>query len=606
MVKKLIIIGLIFICACRVQAANIVTVELLNGPPQGSEVEILNDNETTVYCEWFRYDRKSQVNWDGSPGQTFVPTKDFTMSGFCLQLRDCILPVKTADNKRFYIVVYEYTDYYDIEPDTVLDHYNGSFPDGVSLRSQGGDWLRFNFSVGIKLKANRHYGFLVGFRPGDAKLSLAMSARGESTYSHGKANGKGNEMFHEMQGRDMEFAVLRETNILRFDKPSDNKVADNTDEILEKAYGKLRKIGDWRTKQTVKSNHAEQIADTLWIIARAKEAKDAPAEEVLSNYRELITEFPDSAYSVAVLSKIVIIDEKNGWEYATEFLTKDSTGKQAADFCAIVLENYLANEDYGNTEKCLKFFLDNYQSNQNASKLMAQILDSIGPIKNCKQLNEIIKKNVPKDPNSQIRCAVFRQRALELLDAKDFEQLTQLSKSVMMKFPGTKLAKCAKAVLADREYQQGNFVRALTVFQPSLFAEDRLEPAIIKDIDEIMACYQLDTLLFGGIDHSKVYEALARYNHYFGRNKAGVHCFRKSAEARGLNLEIFEHGVSQKAKLSNISAEDEIWFWKGVFAADENDSAGASIAHNRFLKAISKCKPDYSDIKSQEAEHNGL
>jgi tetratricopeptide (TPR) repeat protein len=191
---------------------------------------------------------------------------------------------------------------------------------------------------------------------------------------------------------------------------------------------------------------------------------------------------------------------------------------------------------------------------------------------------------VSKDPNSVIRCGLFRQLATAVSGNGNFSRFLEEAESVRRKFPGTRLAICASAILADNEYQQGNYVSAIKVFKAELFAEHRSESAIIEDISSLIVLYNVNTLRTQGIDSGKFYESLAKYCYSLNRNGASVFCYRQSAKAKGFSLDAFERAASKFTKYSNTTAENEIWFWKGLFAAEDGDLMSAGLLYEKFLK----------------------
>lgn len=589
MMKKLIVLATVLICARGAQATETVTVQLIDNAPTGSQVEILNDNEdSTPYSGW-SYQSSNPVS-EHQPGQIFMPVRDFTMTGFCFQLSYKELSLWKIEDRKFKVTINQHTDSCDVEPDTVLRTYYGTFPYGMSPPHTH-KWLRFDFSVGVDLKANNYYSFLIEFTEPFSSQFVGFATspinEGDSDNRLGIMRKDGVLYKLEKENLNMEFAILGEADLSRFDRISDAEIAENPDQILEKAYEKLQKFDNWLTDEAVKTKYADEIADALLIIARAKEAKSLPIEEVQNSYYDLIKQFPDSPKTATALCKLIAIDETSGWEYSKGFLAQDPAGNRTTTFCTALIKNHLTKMDYENVEKCIKFFFDKYQANKDGPKLIAKLLDNIGQAKNRERLDTIIEQAASKNPDSQMSCAAFRQRALTLSRTRNSDKLLEYSRLTCGKFPQTKLAECATAVLADNEYQQGNFVRALLAFKPLLFAEEKTESNIVKDIDDVLLLYQLNTLRTQGIDSGKVYEALAKYNQNLGRNTVAVHCYKKSADAKGLTLEVFESAASKDIKHSNAAADDEIWFWKGLFAAEQSDLIAASIAYKHFLKADS-------------------
>lgn len=324
------------------------------------------------------------------------------------------------------------------------------------------------------------------------------------------------------------------------DNISDEEITKNPDKVLQIAYENLQRLGDWRTNPALKTERAGEIAKTLLIIAKAKEAKNSPSEEVLKDYYALIEQLPDSPKTIEALCRIEALDKENGTEYVNKFLEKDTAGTKAAQFYGTLAKKYLAESDHTAAEKYIKLFIDKYVATKNSPKLIDWLISSIGQVRNHDELIYILNRNVSQDPSSSLRCAFFRYRASELFKWKDFHQLWNLALETRAKFPGTKLATAASAVLADKEYEQGNYVSAIKELKPDLFAAQRPEPDIIRDIDEVLSLYQVNTLRTQGINLTKVYEALAEYAQRLKRNIVAVHCYEQGAKAGGFGLEEFK------------------------------------------------------------------
>jgi len=364
----------------------------------------------------------------------------------------------------------------------------------------------------------------------------------------------------------------------------DVEIAKDPEKIFQRANKQLQQFGNWRTDSTIRSGHAKEIADMLLVIAKAKQAEGNPISEILYDYYEITKQFPDAPQAIMALCELATIDKQNGWGYAADFLAKDATGTKAAQFYGTLIKKYMTEADYANVEKYVKLFVDKYMSASNGLELVDQLMSSIGSIRNREDLRKVIERNVLQNPDSEICCAVFGHRALELSRAKKFDQVSEMAKWIQMKFPETKLAVCATAALADNQYKQGNYVSALLAFKPKFLTQDRPESEIIKDIDSTLTFYKANTLRTQGIDSGNVYEALAKYANSLGLNAVAVHCYKKSATIRGFDLSTFEDAAPETIKYSNSMPDAEVWFWKGLFAAEEDDLMTAAMTYKRFLK----------------------
>ena len=504
--------------------------------------------------------------------------------------------VKTDDSGN-----YGYNPYV-VNDTAVLRHFRSN--DLEFLVNINGEWQRVRFPVDISFNGSWHH--LVGTYDGwelrlyvDVELKAASVYEGYMRSSAISLNiGRNPTITHRffagviddvrIYNRALTEEEIKDLVTFRAGEITngitDAEITEDPDKVIQKVSEKLQQFGDWQANLTIKAEHATEIAGALLVIAKAKEAKGSPVEEVLVDYYDITKRFPDSPQAIMALSKLAISDKKNGWQYATDFLANYSTGTKAVQFYGILIKKYMTESDYVNAEKYVKLFIDKYVSAKDSLKLVGQLIRSIGTIKNREELDKIIERNVSQNPNSEVCCGYFRYKVLKLSRAKNFDQLLELARRICAKFPGTKLSTYATAVLADTQYQLGNFAFALEALKPDLFAEHQPEHTIIKDIDNLLAYYSVNTSRPQGIDSSQVYESVAEYAHSLSRDAVAVHCYKKSARAKGFDLEVFEKAASKTTKYSNSTPDVEVWFWKGLFAAEEGDLAAAAMTYEHFIK----------------------
>ncbi len=149
---------------------------------------------------------------------------------------------------------------------------------------------------------------------------------------------------------------------------------------LSKAYEELEKFGNWHQDATVKTKHGSEIAGLLLEIARLEQAKKKPVEKVLDEYYEITKQFPRLPEAIGALCHIITLDAENGLKYAEKFLEKDATGTNTIRLYGTVIRNYMAELDYVNVNKYVKLFIDKCTSAKDGSKLMVQLMGSIGLI----------------------------------------------------------------------------------------------------------------------------------------------------------------------------------------------------------------------------------
>ena len=126
------------------------------------------------------------------------------------------------------------------------------------------------------------------------------------------------------------------------------------------------------------------------------------------------------------------------------------------------------------------------------------------------------------------------------------------------------------------------------MFGPGLFSKNRAESQIVADIESALTSYRTNTLLHGLIDLEQIYAALGQKADGLGLAVAALHCHRKVAEARQLSLDDFKQSALRGVKYSDSGPENEVWFWRGLIAADEGDLGAATAAYERFLRDDSK------------------
>jgi hypothetical protein len=357
-----------------------------------------------------------------------------------------------------------------------------------------------------------------------------------------------------------------------------------TTEASQVAYENLQSLGNWAADTTVRTMHADQIAGALLVITRLKQAKGYPRNEVQQEYYRIAEEFPGSAHAIAALCQLAILDGKNGLQHARKLLEEDPTKVRLVGFYASVVKQYLSEPDYVELRKYVKDFVDRYASADDNPSLIVQLIKSIGLVDNSSKLAKIIiEQSALHERSLESCCAVLRWQVSQPSQAKNSQQFLELVSWCRTRFAQTKLAACATAALADKEYEEGRYVAALLVFKPQLFKKGRSEPEIIEDADGAVRFYSANTLQRRQINVGQLYEALAEHAHTQKQNSVAVHCYEQSARARGINLAVFKSAASRTTKYAGSDPNVQIWFWKGLFAAESGDLTVASLAYDRFL-----------------------
>ena len=364
--------------------------------------------------------------------------------------------------------------------------------------------------------------------------------------------------------------------------PRDAQIAKYADDALEKAHERLRRIGDWRASPTLKRKHTDEITDALLVIAKAKQAKNLPSEKVLTDYYALVQQFPNCPEATDAICEIASLDKKNGLEQLNKFLDKDGNASRANRFYARLIRGSMSGADYINTTKYLKAFVDRYASAEGGLRLMSQLISDVGEIADTAEFNEALNLCAPQDANSAFRCGLFRYQTTKCVESAGFDETRKQVHEICTRYPGTKLAICAQALLADKHYKDGNYVLALTAFKPGLFDTSRRECYIIGDIYNIMKQYQLNTLRPTGVDLAKLYRAAAEHARNLRRYAVAVCCYNQAAKLMGSDLEAFEEAAGTSS--CNTTPDNQVWFWSGLLAAEEGNLTAAVAEYKKFLE----------------------
>ena len=64
-----------------------------------------------------------------------------------------------------------------------------------------------------------------------------------------------------------------------------------------------------------------------------------------------------------------------------------------------------------------------------------------------------------------------------------------------------------------------------------------------------------------------------------------MHCYKESARAKGYSLAEFAGKTAEHTKYCNSNPDNEVWFWKGLFAGEKGELSTAAILFEHFLKS---------------------
>jgi tetratricopeptide (TPR) repeat protein len=365
------------------------------------------------------------------------------------------------------------------------------------------------------------------------------------------------------------------------------EVAANLKQAVERAYEDLQRFGKWRDDPETKKKYGNLIASSLFAIAKAKELRGEPAGVVLADYYRIAELLPDSPFTINALIYIATLDGEKGLEYAVKHLAHRSREDQDRFYIAL-MKGYSQVPGRRERETAVELFMRHVDSTSNPKlleKAIAAIESSEHAVSMCKSL---IQHSMARPSSERTAVTGLRYMALNSAWGQEDDRILELARWATTQFKDTPLAACAMAVMADRHYEQGRYAEAVEVFRPRLLSKNRTESQTVAGIESALTSYRTNTLLHGLIDLEQIYAALGRKADGLGLAVTALHCHRKVAEARGLSLDDFKRSALKGVKHCDSRPENEVWFWKGLIAADEGDLGAATAAYERFLQGDDK------------------
>lgn len=375
--------------------------------------------------------------------------------------------------------------------------------------------------------------------------------------------------------------------VVRGSEVTDEEIAADPKQALEKAYQNLQRLGNWREDAETLKKYGDLIAGSLFAIAKVGELRGNPADVVLPDYYRIAKLLPDSPSNVDALARIAILDGEKGLAYVARHL--ETRPMEDRDKFYITLM-----KDFGNTpesaerEAAIELFAKHVGKTPNFKLLERAVVGLRGgehAISACKSL---IQHSMAQPSNEQTAIVALRYMALKLGRGQGSDQILELAEWAATQFKDTKLAACAMGVMADAHYSQKRYVEVVEVFHPDLFSGNQPESEMVENIENALTLYRANTLLQSEIHSEAICEALGPKAGGLGLNIVALHCYRKVAETRGLSLDDFVRSARNGVKYSESSPENEVWFWKGLIVADEGDLGTAAAAYERFLQGDGK------------------
>jgi len=367
----------------------------------------------------------------------------------------------------------------------------------------------------------------------------------------------------------------------------DAELLANPRQALVEAYQELEQLGNWRENAATLEKNGNLIASSLFTIARARELSGEPTSTVLPDYYRITQVLPNSSFAADVLAQITIFDGSKGLEYAlTRIQTKSKEDQDR--FYLAVMKGYCNAPETPARDAVIRSFVEYIGKSSSFTLLDEAIADLKSDEQATSVCKSLIQHSMTQPSNEQTAVVALRYMALKSQMGQGNSRIQELARWVATQFKDTKLTACAMAILADTYYAIGHYVEAVEVFQPGLFSSSQTESKTVENIENTLTYYRANTLLQGTIDPERIYQGLTEKASELGLNIVALHCQRKIAAIEGLSLERFEKSAQKGVKYCESGPENEVWFWKGLVAAEWGDLGKAAAAYERFVQGDGK------------------
>jgi hypothetical protein len=365
----------------------------------------------------------------------------------------------------------------------------------------------------------------------------------------------------------------------------DAEIKVNPEKAVKEAYRVLLELGNWNANQAAVEMHGNLIAGSLLVIAMAREIEGYSGSDVLREYYHILERFPDSPAATKALSRIVLLDRKNGLGYAKKWLSRKMPRQWLEDFCLYLSKEYATKSDQ-QRDDAFGLLFDTCVVLLDKPQFLYKLVNTIGQSKASDSLyRHLIRSCMAQAPKQGRACAILRYLNLVSTGEQRQQMVQYIALWAAMEYKVTDLAICARTTLADNEYRRSNdYVLALRAFAPGVFEQGSPEPKIVEALEEAIAGYRASTLLPRGLDMDSLYQTVADFAIDAKFNAVAVHCQKRVAELRGFKLDVFERSARRGMKYCNSGPENEVWFWTGMFAAEDGDMTTSTKAYEEFLK----------------------
>ena len=365
----------------------------------------------------------------------------------------------------------------------------------------------------------------------------------------------------------------------------DVEIEANPKKAAKEAYRVLLGLGNWNANHAAVEMHGNLIARSLLVIAMAQEIEGYSGSDVLREYYRIMERFPDSPAAPKALSRIILLDGKNGLDYAKKWLSREMPRQRLEDFCLYLSKEY-ATKSNQQKDDAFGLLLDTCVALLDKPQFLYKLVNTIAQSQASDSLyRHLIRSCMAQASQQERACAIVRYLNLVGTREQREQMVHYIALWAAMEYKGTDLALCARTTLADNEYIWNNdYVLALKAFAPGLFGQNNPEPKIVEALEEVIAGYRTNTLLPRGLDMESLYKDVADFAIVAKLNAVAVHCQKRVAELRGLKLDVFEQGARKGVKYCNSGPENEVWFWTGMLAAEDGDMTMSTRAYEEFLK----------------------
>jgi hypothetical protein len=365
----------------------------------------------------------------------------------------------------------------------------------------------------------------------------------------------------------------------------DAEIEANPKKAVKEAYRALLGLGNWNANRAAVEMHGNLIARSLLVIAMVREIEGYSGSDVLREYYRILERFPDSPAAPKALSRIVLLDEKNGLGNTKKWVSRDMPRQRLEDFCLYLSKEY-ATKSNQQRDDAFGLLLDTCVVLLDKPQFLYKLVNTIGQSKASDSLyRHLIRSCMAQVPKQGRACAVVRYLNLVGTEEQRQQMVQHIALWAAMEYKGTDLAICARTILADNEYRRNNdYVLALRAFAPGVFGQSSPEPKIVEALEGAIAGYHANTLLPRGLDMESLYQAVADFAMDAKLNAVALHCRKRVAELRGFKLDVFERGARRGVKYCNSGPENEVWFWTGMLAAEDGDMTTSTKAYEKFLK----------------------